>query len=101
MVENMKVNLLMAIEKDMEEEFIQMEVIMKVKIKKVKWMDLEKLFGQMAIHILVNIKRMKKMDKENIFAGTDIIKENINNIKEKEQDHTFTKMEIYIKVSGI
>ena len=59
-------------EKDMLDQYIQMEVIMKVNGFRIKEMDLENLFGQMALPILVNGNRMKLMDMENFVITSDI-----------------------------
>ena len=55
----------------------------------------------MALHILVIGNRINLMDKENIFTATDIMKENLNKIKEKEPDLIFSIVEINTKASGI
>ena len=64
-------------------------------------MDLENILGKIAMHILVNGNRTILMDTENFFSVTNIMKENLNKVKEKELDLTFIVMNMYIKVSGV
>ena len=59
------------------------------------------MFGQMAMHILVNGNKKKCMDSENKFPATDIMKENLSKIKEKDMVHTFIIMGQYLKVNGM
>ena len=97
----MKVNLLMVKQKDMEEQLMMMEIIMKDNLLMINKMGLENMFFQMAMYKLVNGNRMNLMDKENFFQATDIMKENSNKIKEKEMEFTSSMKEKFIKVSGI
>ena len=81
----------------MEDIFIMMELIMKGNLKKVREKDLVNQFGQMVKHILVNGNKMLEMDLEKNIIAMHIMKENLNNAKEKVMDHSFIMMGKYLK----
>ncbi len=96
-----KVALLMIIMKDMEDQFIMMEAIMKDNLQMVREKDLENMFGKIAMPILVNGSEMHSMDLENFIKAMNIMKGNSKKINKKEMDNTFIMMGQYIKVNGI
>ena len=74
---------------------------MKDNLKKVRQKDFENKFGQMVLLILVNLNKNIEMDLENIFTPMDIMKENLSKIAEKEMDRSFLMMGQYLKANGI